>query len=669
MPNERIPLSSDKPARTKRAKTKADGDKPKKPGGKTAKKRRSLLVLAAAWGLTAALWMIVLGGGALAWLAWDLPSLDSALSATRKPTVTVVDRNGRQIARFGERRGEPLTVAEMPPYLVQAVIATEDRRFYDHFGVDLYGIARAAVANLRAGRIVQGGSTITQQAAKNLFLSSERSFKRKIQEVLLALSLEKRFTKDQILALYLNRVYFGSGTYGIDAAAQAYFGVPATDLSLRQATVIAGLLKAPSKLSPLANPKGASERANDVLDNMVEAGFLSAADREAERNQPWGYRAPTDERRIARYFLDWIMDQVEGFVGPEPGDIVIKTTLDADIQISAETELANMIAQSGAASHVEQGAVVVMTPDGAVRAMVGGKSYGESQFNRAVQALRQPGSSFKPIIYQAGIEAGVGPEQIFIDQPINIGGWQPANFDEKFRGRMPVREALAQSINTVAVQIAEKAGIQRIISVARRLGLTTALPPNLSLALGTGEVTLIELTAAYATFANGGTGVWSHGIDEIDDAQGKVLYKRAGDGPGRVLEPTDVAMMNTMMAGVIDHGTGTAANIGRPAAGKTGTSSDFRDAWFMGFTNELVGGVWMGNDDGHLTKRVTGGGLPARVWQKIMVKAHHGLPIRPLFGTEPRAQVAAQEPATAAPQQVAQEKSFWDRLKDVIGVR
>jgi penicillin-binding protein 1A len=664
MPKDRIPLSSDKPAKTQsKGAKKADKKRP----------RRSALMTAAAWGVTLALWMIVLGGGAIAFFAWDLPSLDNALAATRKPVVLVVDRNGRQIARFGERRGEAIGVEDMPPYLVQAVIATEDRRFFEHFGVDILGIGRAALANLRAGRIVQGGSTITQQAAKNLFLSSERSFKRKIQEVLLALSLEERFTKNQILALYLNRVYFGSGTYGIDAASQAYFGVPARDMTLRQATVIAGLLKAPSRLSPLTNPQGASARADEVLDNMVEAGFLNAQARSSERNQPWGFKAPTDERRIARYFLDWVLEQLDDYVGPEPGDIVIKTTLDADLQIAAETELANMIAQSGAAANVEQGAALVMTTDGAVRAMVGGKNYGESQFNRAVQALRQPGSSFKPIIYEAGLEIGVGTEQIFIDQPINIGGWKPSNFDEKFRGQITTREALAQSINTVAVQIADKAGMQRIISVARRLGLTTKLPPDLSLALGSGEVTLLELTSAYGTFANGGNGVWAHGIEEIDDAQGNVLYKREGDGPGRVLEATDAAMMNSMMAGVIEHGTGTAAKIGRPAAGKTGTSSDFRDAWFMGFSRDLVGGVWLGNDDNHPMKRVTGGGLPARLWQKIMVKAHQGIPIRPLYGTDVPAPVTASAPAWVDPdkqtQKIAQEGSFWDRLKNVIGIR
>jgi len=668
MPRDRIPLSSDKPA-------KAHAKSAKKADKKTrrTKSRRSPLVLAAAWGVTLALWMIVLGGATLAFFAWDLPKLDDALAATRKPVVLVVDRNGRQIARFGERRGEAIGVEEMPPYLIQAVIATEDRRFFEHFGIDLMGIGRAALANLRAGRIVQGGSTITQQAAKNLFLSSERSYTRKIQEVLLALALEERFTKNQILALYLNRVYFGSGTYGIDAASQAYFGVPAREMTLRQATVIAGLLKAPSKLSPLTNPKGASARADEVLDNMVEAGFLSAEARVSERSQPWGFKAPTDERRIARYFLDWVLEQLDDYVGPEPGDIVIRTTLDAELQIAAETELADLIAKSGAQFDVEQGAALVMTPGGAVRAMVGGKNYVESQFNRAVQALRQPGSSFKPIIYEAGLEIGVGPEQIFIDQPINLGGWRPTNFDGKYRGQITTREALAQSINTVAVQIADKAGMQRIVSVARRLGLTTKLPPDLSLALGSGEVTLLELTAAYGAFANGGNGVWAHGIDEIHDGQGNVLYKREGDGPGRVLEPSDVATMNSMMAGVIQFGTGTAADIGRPAAGKTGTSSDFRDAWFMGYSRDLVGGVWLGNDDNHPMKRVTGGGLPARLWQKIMTKAHQGIPARPLFGTDVPAPVSASAPAWVDPdkqmQTVAQDGSFWDRLKNVIGIR
>jgi len=670
MPKNRIPLSSDKPTKAKRT----NGKKADKKTSRKAKPRRSPLVMAVAWGITLALWMIVLGGGALAYFAWDLPSLDAALATTRKPVVQVVDREGRQLARYGELRGEAVRVEDMPPYLVQAVIATEDRRFFEHFGLDLLGIGRAALANIRAGRIVQGGSTITQQAAKNLFLSSERSFKRKIQEAMLALALEERFTKNEILALYLNRVYFGAGTYGIEAASQAYFGVPAKDLTLRQATVIAGLLKAPSRLSPLQNPQGAAARANEVLDNMVEAGFLSPSARAAEVKEPLGFRPGGDEKRIARYFLDWVMEQLDDYVGPEPGDIVVKTTLDADIQLTAETELANLIAQSGAKANVEQGAAIVMTPDGAIRAMVGGKNYADSQFNRAVQARRQPGSSFKPIIYEAGVESGVGPEQIFIDQPININGWQPANFDQKFRGRITTREAVADSINTVAVQVAERAGLQRVISVARRLGLTTALPPNLSLALGSGEVTLIELTSAYAAFANGGIGVWAHGIEEIDDGHGNVIYKRQGDGPGRVMEPADVAMMNSMLTGVVEHGTGKAAKIGRPVAGKTGTSSDFRDAWFMGFTSDLVGGVWLGNDDNHPMKRVTGGGLPARLWQKIMVKAHRGLPIRAVYGTDqPPAYASAPawvDPDKAQPTARQQpERSFWDRLRDTLGIR
>ena len=663
MPNGRIPLSSDKPAKAKKAKAE-----------KTPKKNRfNPLTSAAAWGITLVLWIVVMGGATLAWFAWDLPSIDAALGATRKPTVTVLDRNGRQIARTGERRGDPIEVAEMPFYLVQAVVATEDRRFYEHFGIDLLGIGRAAFANLKAGRIVQGGSTITQQAAKNLFLSSERSFKRKVQEVMLALWLEERFTKDQILSLYLNRVYFGAGTYGIEAASQAYFGVSAKEITLPQAAVIVGLLKAPSKLSPLTNPTGARARAAEVLDNMAEARFLTAEAAAEERKQPLPFRPSGDEKRIARYFLDWIMDQLEGYIGPDPGDIVIKTTLDAEVQITAETELAQTIAQSGAASNVAEGAVVVMTPGGAVRAMVGGRSYVDSQFNRAVQAVRQPGSAFKPIVYLAGIEAGIGPEQIFIDQPVDYAGWRPSNFDEKFRGRITVREAIAQSINTVAVQVAEKAGTQRIINVARRLGLTTALPANLSLALGSGETTLIELTSAYAAFANGGTGVWAYGIDEVTDAQGQSLYKRQGDGPGRVMEFNDVAVMNSLLSGVVDHGTGTAAAIGRPVAGKTGTSSDFRDAWFMGYSNELVGGVWLGNDDGHVMKRVTGGGLPARLWQRVMVKAHQGLPVHPLVGTTPRVAASVQASAPVwvdpdkAPQRGAPEKSFWDSLKSLIG--
>ncbi len=671
---ERIPLSDPelgkkpKTPRAKKPKSKAE-----KPERKKSTFRGSVLKLAVAWGLVAVIWMGVAGGIGLAWIAYDLPPIDSALSVTRRPTIQVLAEDGTQIARFGDLRGEALDVQDMPATLVQAVIATEDRRFYEHFGIDLVGVGRALVADIRARRIVQGGSTITQQAAKNLFLTPARSIKRKLQEMLLAIALEQRFTKNEILAIYLNRVYFGAGTYGVEAAAKAYFGVSARDLDLQQSAVIAGLLKAPSKLNPLTNPEGAKERGDVVLANMVDAGFLTEADVAGERKaHPLTFQPAQDERKIARYFVDWIMDQVEGAVGRDAGDLIIHTTLDPSLQLAAEAEVRATLDKSGEASHVSQAAALVMTPSGAIRAMVGGRNYADSQFNRAVQAQRQPGSSFKPIMYLAAVESGIGPEQVFDDHPINIGGWSPENFDQKYRGRMTLREAVAESINTVAVQVAQTIGVPKILNVARRLGLTTQLTPNLSIALGTGEVTLIELTSAYAALANGGDGVWAYGIDEIDTPQGERLYKRQGSGPGKVIELSDVATMNSLLSGVVQHGTGTAANIGRPIAGKTGTSGDFRDAWFMGYSADLVGGVWMGNDDFQPMKRVTGGGLPARLWHNIMLKAHQGLPARPLIGSD-YVQPAPASPITGVsapgPVQVGgqEEKSFWDKLRSILG--
>ena len=632
-----------------------------KKAGKKAKKTRSgaefrLIPFVFKWSATLAIWGAVITTGVTAYFAYDLPSVDDALAATRQPAVTVHDRNDRKIASFGELHGAAVQVNDLPAYLPQAVIATEDRRFYDHKGVDLIGVARAIYVNLKAGRIVQGGSTITQQAAKNLFLSPERSLKRKVQEVLLAFWLEYKFSKDQILTIYLNRVYLGAGTYGVAAAARKFYARSAKRLTLYQSAVIAGLLKAPSRLNPARNPKGASARANVVLANMVAAGYLTTKQAKSARRISSRAAARPTQNRLGRYFADWILGQLPGYVGRPGTDIVIKTTLDAGLQKSAETVIKQAIAKHGRAARFAQAALVTLSPDGAVRAMVGGGDYRISQFNRATQAKRQPGSAFKPFVYLAALEAGLTPASTMTDRPIAIGSWRPKNYDGKFHGEITLRDALAASSNSIAVQLAERAGRRKLVGVAKRLGITSSLKPDPSLALGTAEVSLLELTGAYAPFANGGQGIWAYGIREITDDRGRVLFRRQGSGPGPVISRQHLAQMNSMMSGVISRGTGRAAQLDRPAAGKTGTSQEFRDAWFVGYTADYVSGVWIGNDNGASMKSVTGGGLPARLWRSHMAAGHRGLPARALPGL------------TSAPAQrlSSKEKSFWDRLVDQI---
>ncbi|MCP5366285.1 MAG: PBP1A family penicillin-binding protein [Hyphomicrobiales bacterium] len=589
--------------------------------------RRRVLRFTAKWTAVAAIWTVIAVGAVVAWYGTDLPDVDEALAATRRPTVTLLAADGTVLAARGDLYGQPVRLDGVPPALPAAILATEDRRFYNHFGIDLIGLARAMARNVAARRIVQGGSTITQQVAKNLFLSHDRTFRRKIQEVLLALWLEHRFSKDQILTLYLNRVYLGAGVYGVDAAARRYFGRPAAGLDTYQSAVLAGLLKAPSRYNPRANPDLAKARTAVVLANLVAVGYMTEA--EAAQIRAAGEKAVAvraSRRRSGRYFVDWILEQTPDYVPAGDRDVTVVTTLDSRLQAKAEGLIAAALAGPGRKAGVGQAAAVVMEPDGAVRALVGGGDYDDSQFNRATQARRQPGSAFKPIVFLAGLEAGLTPDSVLEDAPVAVGDWRPRNFDGKYHGRVTLRQALAQSLNTVSVRVARKAGAGRILKTARRLGITSSLPGDLSLALGAGEVSLLELTAAYAPFANGGLGVWPYGIEEIRDGRGKVLYRRTGSGPGRVMTADQAAQMTDMMRAVIAEGTGRGADPGRPAAGKTGTSQEFRDAWFMGYAGSLVAGVWMGNDDDRPMQRVSGGGLPARLWRDIMGAALRGRP-------------------------------------------
>ena len=597
----------------------------KRPPGHDAP-RRSLLWRLGYWGVVAGLWLLIAAAGFIAWHAADLPDSARLLDPRENPSVEVRAADGTPVATRGALHGGAVKVSELPKHLTQAVLAIEDRNFYLHPGFDPIGIARAAWTNLRSDGVVQGGSTITQQLAKNLFLTPERTFERKIKELILSVWLEVRFTKDEILTIYLNRAYFGAGAYGVEAAAQRYFGVSARRVTLPQAAMLAGLLKAPSRLAPTADLKAARARAAVVLTAMNDAGFIDRTTMTAAIEQPARLGTP-GRGPDTGFFVDWVLDELTNHVGDTGQDLVVETTLDPGLQTAAEQAVETILTAEGDRQAAEQGALVAMTPDGAVRAMVGGRSYRDSQYNRAVQARRQPGSAFKPMVYLAGLRAGFAPESTMIDQPVRYGRYAPVNYSGRFEGPVTVADALARSINTIAVQIAAEVGPPAVIRVARGLGITAPLTNDLSLALGASEVSLLELTQAYAHFASGGQGLIAHTIRQIATRDGRVLYRRGGSGLGRVMTAWEAAAMTGMMMGAIERGTGRAARLpGRQAAGKTGTSSDFRDAWFVGFTPELVAGVWVGNDDSSPMRKVTGGTLPALIWKDFMSEALMGLP-------------------------------------------
>jgi penicillin-binding protein 1A len=612
---------------------------PRKPESPESKQGRQKPAHSRAWRVFGFLfkWMAVLGiwagvaaGAILVILAFDLPDVSTINHFARRPSLTFVSSDGQPVATYGDQFAGAVELNEMSPWLPKAVLATEDRRFYRHSGIDFIGLARATWVNLRAGRIVQGGSTITQQLAKNVFLTSERSYKRKVQEVMLAFWLERRFTKDQILTIYLNRVYLGAGTYGVEAASRRYFGKPSRQLTPHEAAVIAGLLKAPSRYSPASDLERAKGRAEEVLGNLAEAGYMTAEEARAAGRQPLRIALNTQAGRGARYFTDWLADAVPGFVGFVDRDLIVVTTLDARLQRAAEVEIARALARDGEKANAGQAALVAMTPDGAVRAMIGGKDYADSQFNRAASSRRQPGSAFKPFVFLAAVEAGMRPDEMIADGPVSIGEWSPRNFDNVLKGQITAREALARSVNTATVRVAQRAGIDRVTATASRLGIASPLRRDFATALGASEVTPFELTAAFAPFANGGNSVLPYAIEEIRDGEGNVLYRRTSSGAGPVLQRAPLAAMNDMMQAVVREGTGRAASLDRPTAGKTGTSQEYRDAWFVGFTADYVAGVWIGNDDGEPMERITGGSLPARIWRAFMLEAHRGLPSRPL---------------------------------------
>lgn len=594
------------PARRRTARTR------KKPQAR----QRTLLRRVLGWVSVLGIWGTVVVAVMVGYYALDLPTVGTLEQAARRPSLTFEAFDGTRLASYGDYYGDVLEVGDFSPFLPRAIVAIEDHRFYRHFGVDLLGLARAMWVNLRAGRLVQGGSTLTQQLAKNLFLTPERSLRRKIRELLLSLWLEQTFTKDEILSIYMNRVYLGAGAYGFDAAAQTYFGTSARNLTLSQAAVLAGLLKAPSRYSPSRSPALALARADRVLSAMAHEGLITAAQLKTARANPAVFKKRKSDQSL--YFTDWARGRVEGMVGASAGDLVIRTTFDPRAQEIATRHLRTELADRGTKNRVEQGAVVVLAPDGAVQALVGGRDYRTSQYNRASQALRQPGSAFKVFVFLAGFEDGLRPETVMNDAPISIDGWSPRNYGNRYRGQVTLRDAFAYSSNSIAAQITQKVTPQRVADVAYRLGVDAVLNPSPALALGASEITLLDLTGAYAVLANGGWWVQPYGITRITDRAGRVLYDHRKDQGAAVVARDDHAMIDSILRDVTARGTGQAVDLPWPVAGKTGTTQSNRDALFVGYTPAHVVGIWYGNDDDSPMKGVTGGTLPARSWGRIV---------------------------------------------------
>jgi penicillin-binding protein 1A len=581
------------------------------------------------WTIYLALAGTVLFGAAAFYYSRDLPPLEGIHEVKRRPQVIVQGPDGRVLASYGDLYGEPVKLYDLPPHVVRAVMAIEDRRFYGHWGVDPMGLARAAITNIISGRIRQGGSTLTQQLAKVAFLTPERSFARKFREAMLALRIEDQFTKDEIVAFYLNRVYFGAGAYGLEAASRRYFGRPAKNLTLYQAAMLAGLLRSPSRDNPHSDPDRAEARTAVVLRAMVEAGHISEAQAQAA-NKAKTTVMPPPELSGPRYFTDWIVDLLPNYVTVGQDDLVIRTTIDGELQDEAERVLTSALAKEGPAMGVRQGALVAMAPDGAVKALVGGADYRASQFNRATQAKRQPGSTFKLFVLLAALEHGYRPTDRFLDAPIALGGWKPRNYRDQYLGQVTIGDAVALSLNSVAVRMSEAVGRGRVAAMAERLGLKGPVRRDPSIALGVTETSLLELTGAFAVLANKGRAAAPYAILEIKTRKGQVVFKRR-HGPGaRLLRDDVVRDAHGVLNAVTTRGTARRAGLPQPAYGKTGTSQDHRDAWFVGYTSELVAGVWFGNDDRKPMKDVTGGELPARVWGAFMRAALPGANLKPL---------------------------------------
>lgn len=577
---------------------------------------RPLSAPAAHWMLTAPLIVLALGLGYLWMHSFELPNVQDYRASTDQPDITLLDYEGEVFSRFGSRQGRNLGFHEMSPWLPAAAVAIEDHRFYRHPGIDLIGLTRAMLQNLIAGRVVQGGSTISQQLAKLSYVGAERSLRRKLKEAGYALALEARLSKNDILEAYLNKVYLGGGAYGVDAASRRYFDKSASELTLAESAMLAGLIKAPSRYAPTRRLEVAQERASVVLSRMVDEGMISPKEAAKAKAEPASLTTSDDDSGLG-YFKDWVAAESRLFSSDRHARLTVQTTLDRILQRHAESTVSDLLARYAAKVGASQVAMIAMTPDGRVKAMVGGEDYDASQFNRAVQAKRQPGSAFKLFLYLAALDEQIYPDNGISARPIEVDGWRPRNADDAYPDRVSIAHAFSHSVNTAAVRLAEHIGRDKIVQKARQLGITTDLHNHPSLALGSAEVTLLELTAAYGSVANGGKMVWPEGINSIAGTDYATLYRRQAIDE-RVLSPEAVEGMTSMLQETLVVGTGWRAQLPGFVAGKTGTSSDYRDAWFLGFTSDLVVGIWVGNDNGQPMKMVSGGGLPAMIFREFM---------------------------------------------------
>ncbi|MBS0411035.1 MAG: penicillin-binding protein 1A [Proteobacteria bacterium] len=630
------------------------------------RRRRTPLQALVYWSVVLGVWGLIFVAGFLAVFATDLPDTSKLYDVQRQPSITYLDRSGAVVAVRGSQYAPPADIDKLPPYVPAAFVAIEDRQFYHHFGFNPWGMVRSEIYNLsHPGGPLRGGSTITQQLARNLFLTPTQSYRRKAQELILSVWLEMHFSKKQILALYLNRVNFGGGAYGIEAAAQRYFNKPAKDLTLGEAALLAATMKGPSRYNPAANSERAAKRATVVLHEMVRMGAITPAERDAAFATPVHVSATLANQR-AQYFVDWLDAQVRSQVGEPTEDLVVETTLDLPIQADAEQAI-----RAGIAGHadqgVQQGALVALDGEGRIRAYVGGAIYAESQFDRATQARRQAGSAFKPFVYLTAMEAGHTPSDPVVDEPIKIGNWEPRNYTNKYLGPITLQTALAQSINTVAARLANEVGTTKVADTAHRLGITSKIQTDPSMALGAVEVSPLEMAQAYDAFANGGFLAHGYGIERIRTAAGRVLYNHGAEPAQRqaVIGSPALQYMNQMLRQVLaPGGTGGRAKVaGYDIAGKTGTTSDYKDAWFVGYTGGFVTAVWVGKDDNTPMKRVTGGAAPAEIWRAFMAQALPRIQAQPIPGGEAPAAAPGTGDAigdvlsgdTAAPAAVAPE--------------
>ncbi len=577
------------------------------------------------WAIIGGILGSVLLAGVIFYYYKDLPNLEEMETANDKQVIEVCYSNGNKITTLGDLYANQITFNQIPGHLIDAVVATEDRKFFSHNGVDILGIARALYVNARADRIVQGGSTITQQLAKMMFLKPDRTIKRKVQELMLAWQLEKTFSKEQILTLYLNRAYFGAGNYGIASASRYYFSKPVAKLNLNESAMLAGLLKAPSKLSPNNSHKLAERRTHQVLENMVDAGYLNEGNI-SEIKKPIAYK---DNKLQRFYFSDYVANQFPEYLPKadqsSKNRFTITTTLDENLQKIVEDETNNFVKKNDKRLGKSEVALILMNKKGAVLALVGGKDYQKSQFNRAIYAKRQAGSAFKIFVYLTALQQGFDPEDKMEDKKVSLGGWSPDNYDKKYYGEVSLKDAFAKSLNSISVQLTAKLNTKEIIKNALKMGVISNIDNNdATVALGTTEVSLLELVNSYAAIASGGLAVLPYTVEKIEGASEnkgeKILYERQDDEPYRIIEEDDADAMKEMLREVVETGTGKVANVAGNIYGKTGTSQDYRDAWFIGFNDDYIFGVWIGNDDNKPTNKITGGTLPAQLFAAVMKK-------------------------------------------------